>query len=146
MLLSAINLFNFNYNCAKGKATAAFIPLFGTGAEAKSSTHTIPSGLVFGSQNCYAYAGVSFTFRSPMLIRASVNIAAVLIWKCTDTGSSQNCQVHRRLLYIKYFELEISGKLLGNFDLAAMDPTLSSGARMLYKPAGKSVAVVDGKT
>jgi hypothetical protein len=49
-------------------------------------------------------------------------------------------------LYIKYFQLEISGKLLGNFDLVAIVPTPSSGARMLYKPAGKSFTVVDGKT
>ena len=79
MILSAIDLFNFNYNTAKGKATAAFIPLFGTGAAATSSTDTIPSGVVFGCQNCYAYAGVSFTFRSPMLMRATASIAAVLI-------------------------------------------------------------------
>jgi hypothetical protein len=49
-------------------------------------------------------------------------------------------------LYIKYFQLEISGKLLGNFDLVTIVPTPSSGARMLYKPAGKPFTVVDGKT
>ena len=50
-LLTAIDLFNFNYDSSKGKATKSFLPLLSS------------SGVVFGCQNCYAYAGVTFKFR-----------------------------------------------------------------------------------
>jgi hypothetical protein len=59
--IAAIDLFNFNFESAKGKAYQSFIQLFGSGSS--STTETMPTGVVFGCDNCYAYAGVSFTFK-----------------------------------------------------------------------------------
>ena len=58
---TAIDLFNFNFESDKGKAYKPFIQLCGSGSS--STTETMPTGIVFGCDNCYAYAGVSFTFK-----------------------------------------------------------------------------------
>jgi hypothetical protein len=50
-------------------------------------------------------------------------------------------------LYIYYFQLELSGKLMGNFDLVAIIPTPSSSTRILYKKTGVAdLQIVDGKS
>jgi hypothetical protein len=60
-LFTAIDLFNFNYDDKKGKAVEPFMQLFGTGAP--TTSEEVPTGIVFGCDNCYAYAGVSFVFK-----------------------------------------------------------------------------------
>ena len=49
-------------------------------------------------------------------------------------------------LYIKYIQLDVSGKLMANFDLVAIVPTPSSGTRIMYKKTGEAkLQVKDGK-
>ncbi len=52
-IVSVINLFNMNYDTTTGKATEPFQSIF----------ESDDKGVVFGCQNCFAYAGVSFKFR-----------------------------------------------------------------------------------
>jgi hypothetical protein len=49
-------------------------------------------------------------------------------------------------LYIKYLQLDVSGKLMANFDLVAIVPTPSTGTRIMYKKTGQTtLQVQDGK-
>jgi hypothetical protein len=49
-------------------------------------------------------------------------------------------------LYIKYLQLDVSGKLMANFDLVAIVPTPSTGTRIMYKKTGQTkLQVKDGK-
>jgi hypothetical protein len=49
-------------------------------------------------------------------------------------------------LTINYVQLQVSGKLLGNFNLVAIIPTPSSGTRLMYQKADDSMHTMDGKS
>ena len=55
----AIEAFNYNYDKANNKATENYIPLFGEGA----TSGGLPTGFAVGCVDCYAYAGITLTFR-----------------------------------------------------------------------------------
>lgn len=48
-------------------------------------------------------------------------------------------------LQFNYFQLQVSGKLVGNFNLVAIIPSPSSGARLMYQTSDGNVKTVDGK-
>lgn len=48
-------------------------------------------------------------------------------------------------LQINYFQLQVSGKLVGNFNLVAIIPSPSSGTRLMYQTSDGNVKTVDGK-
>ena len=52
-LVSVIDLFNLNYDTTTGKAKEPFQSIF----------QNSDKSVVFGCENCFAYAGVSFKFR-----------------------------------------------------------------------------------
>jgi hypothetical protein len=67
----------------------------------------------------------------------------------TQTQSFRRCSLYIGAtgLYIYYFQLELQGKLMGNFDLVAVIPTPSSSTRMMYRQTGQTdLKIVDGRT
>jgi hypothetical protein len=49
-------------------------------------------------------------------------------------------------LKINYVQLQVSGKILGNFNLVAIVPTPSSGTRLMYQKSDDTVKTMDGKS
>jgi hypothetical protein len=111
-IVSVIDLFNLNYDTTTGKAKEPFQSFF----------ENSDKSVVFGCENCFAYAGVSFNFKAGIYIGA--------------TG-----------LYIKYLELELKGKLIANFNLVAIASTPTSSTKMMYPQTSDSkLKIVDGVT
>jgi len=108
-----VDLFNMNYDKVTGKAKEPFQSIF----------QSTDNSVVFGCDNCFAYAGVSFKFRSSLYIGA--------------TG-----------LYLKYIELELKGKLAANFNLVAIASTPKSSTKIMYQTSDstKPLKIVDGVT
>ena len=48
-------------------------------------------------------------------------------------------------LTLNYVQLQVSGKILGNFNLVAIIPTPSSGTRLMYQKSDNSIKTMDGK-
>jgi hypothetical protein len=95
-----------NYDATTGKAREPFQSIFKE------------EGMVFGCENCFAYAGVSFKFRAAMYVGV--------------TG-----------IYVKYVELELTGKLMSNFNLVAIVQTPKSSTKMMYQTDDKLKIVND---
>jgi hypothetical protein len=49
-------------------------------------------------------------------------------------------------LNINYVQLQVSGKILGNFNLVAIVPTPSSGTRLMYQTEDSKIKTIDGKS
>jgi len=49
-------------------------------------------------------------------------------------------------LEILYVQLQVEGKVLGNFDLVAILPSSASGTSLVYQSTANSIKTIDGKT
>jgi len=107
------DLFNINYDTTTGTAKQPFQSIF----------ESAEKDVVFGCQNCFAYAGVSFKFRAGLYIGAEG-------------------------LSIKYVELELKGKFIANFNLVAIASTPKSSTQMMYQSTSDStkLKIVDAVT
>jgi hypothetical protein len=95
-----------NYDTTTGKAKEPFQSIF------KSD------GMIFGCENCFAYAGVSFKFKAAFYVGL--------------TG-----------IYIKYLELELKGKLMSNFNFVAIVNTPKSSSKMMYQSTDNTLKIQD---